>query len=322
MYIESVPNRGSPPCILLRESFRDGGKIRKRTLANLTNWPAHVVEGLRRLLQGGQVADAPAEFEITRSLPHGHVLATLGTLRRLGLDKLIATRRCRQRDLAVAMIVARIIAPGSKLALSRGLSAETSTDSLAGELGLTDATVEELYEAMDWLLARQDHIEQALADRHLRNGTVAAATMYFEGKTCSLGQFGHSRDDKKDKLQIVFGQVGKIRGRFDPRRGRSSATEGTEPGRVAPVGYEKGTGYYAIATGAVPDSHTTASTRRGSVPFVADVLPGSVPFSCDCVSAANVRSCWPPPRRVWPSSPRRCAARANRCGGRARSACG
>ena len=168
MYIESVPNRGSPPCILLRESFREGPKIRKKTLANLTNWPPHVVEGLRRILQGGQVADTPAQFEITRSLPHGHVLAALGTLRQVGMDKLIATRRCRQRDLAVAMIVARIIAPRSKLALSRGLSAETSTDSLAGELGLTDATVEELYEAMDWLLAGR-----ITSSRHSPTGTFA-----------------------------------------------------------------------------------------------------------------------------------------------------
>ena len=132
MYIESVPNRDSPPCLLLRESFRQAGKVRKRTLANLTQWPPDVVEGLRKLLRGGKVLDGPPDFDIIRSLPHGHVAATLGSLRKVGLDKLIAPRRSRQRDQVVAMIVARVIDPRSKLATARGLSGETAFTSLGG----------------------------------------------------------------------------------------------------------------------------------------------------------------------------------------------
>jgi len=136
MYIESVSNRSSPPCILLRESYRHGGKVRKRTLANLTQWPPKIVDGLRELIKGGKVALDGDGFEIERSLPHGHVAAVLGVLRGLELHKIIAPRRCRQRDLVVAMIVARIIDPRSKLATARGLSDETAFTSLGEVLGL------------------------------------------------------------------------------------------------------------------------------------------------------------------------------------------
>jgi transposase len=215
MYITSIANRGSPPCILLRESYREGGKTRNRTLANLTGWDPRVVQGLRSLLKGGQVLDGGG-FQIVRSLPHGHVAAVLGTLRQLGLDKIIASRPSRQRDLIVALIVARVIDPGSKLAAARGLCQQTASTSLGEVLGLTDADEEELYAAMDWLLPRQAHIEDALARRHLRDGTLVlydVTSSYFEGKTCPLAKFGHARDGKKDKLQIVFGLLCDVQGR-------------------------------------------------------------------------------------------------------------
>jgi len=216
MYITSVPNRGSPPCILLRESYRQAGKTRNRTLANLTDWPTHVVEGLRILLKGGQAVEAGGGFEIVRSLPHGHVAAVLGSLRQLGLDKIIASRPSRQRDLVIALIVARVIDPGSKLAAARGLCEQTAATSLGEVLVLTDADEQELYAAMDWLLPRQGRIEQALADRHLKDGTLVlydVTSSYFEGKACPLAQFGHSRDGKKDKLQIIFGLLCDVQGR-------------------------------------------------------------------------------------------------------------
>jgi len=217
MYITSVPNRDSPPCILLRESYRQRGKTRNRTLANLTHWPAPVVEGLRALLKGGCVVDAAGGgFQIVRSLPHGHVAAVLGTLRQLGLDKIIHSRPSRQRDLVVALIVARVLEPGSKLATARGLCEQTASTSLGEVLGLSDADEEDLYAAMDWLLPRQARIEDALARRHLRDRTLVlydVTSSYFEGKTCPLAQFGHSRDGKKDKLQIVLGLLCEVEGR-------------------------------------------------------------------------------------------------------------
>ena len=216
MYIESVPNRDSPPCVLLRESFRQGGKVRKRTVANLTHVPPDLVQGLRRLLQGGHVVEELPGFDIIRSLPHGHVAATLGVLRTVGLDKLIAPRHSRQRDLVVAMIVARVIDPRSKLATARGLSGETAFTSLGEVLGIGDAHADDLYAAMDWLLPRQQRIEEALGKRHLRDGTLVlydVTSTYFEGRTCPLAQFGHSRDGKKDKLQIVIGLLCDVEGR-------------------------------------------------------------------------------------------------------------
>jgi hypothetical protein len=216
MYIETVPNRNSPPCVLLRESFRQSGEVRKRTLANLTHWPTDLVEGLRGLLKGGKVIEELPDFDIIRSLPHGHVAATLGTVRKLGLDKLIAPRRSRQRDLVVAMIVARVIDPRSKLATARGLSGETAFTSLGEVLGISDADADDLYAAMDWLLPRQERIEEALGKRHLRDGTLVlydVTSTYFEGRTCPLAQFGHNRDGKKDKLQIVIGLLCDVAGR-------------------------------------------------------------------------------------------------------------
>ena len=217
MYIAAVPNRNSPPCILLRESYREGGKVRSRTLANLTHWPHEVVDGLRAILKGGVVVSEGGEgFEVVRSLPHGHVAAVLATLRKLALEKLIGSRRCRERDLVVGMIVARIIDPRSKLATARGLGQETAFTSLGEALGIVDADEDDLYGAMDWLLPRQARIEQALARRHLRDGTLVlydVTSSYFEGKTCPLARYGHSRDQKKGKLQIVFGLLCDVGGR-------------------------------------------------------------------------------------------------------------
>jgi hypothetical protein len=209
MHIEVVPNRNSKPCILLRESFREGGKVRKRTLANLSKLPQAAVEGLRVLLRGGSVVeDLSQSFEVIRSRPYGHVTAVLGTLRQLGLDHEISPERCPERDLVVAMIVARILEPCSKLATSRGLGEEAHLSTLVEELDLSQVDEAKLYAAMDWLFVRQATIEQRLARRHLQDGSLVlydVTSTYFEGRTCPLAQIGYSRDGKKGTLQIVFG---------------------------------------------------------------------------------------------------------------------
>lgn len=210
MYIATIPNRSSPPAILLRESYRQDGKVNTRTLANLTHWPPAQLEALRRVLRGDTLVAPEDAFEIIRSLPHGHVAAVLGTLRRLGLESLLAAQKSRQRDLVIAMIVARLIDPQSKLATARSWHPETAFTSLGQTLGVTAADARALYQAMDWLRRRQPQLETALAKRHLREGTLALydlTSTYFEGHTCPLAQFGHSRDGKKGKLQIVFGLV-------------------------------------------------------------------------------------------------------------------
>ena len=217
MYIEKVPNRNSPPCILLREASRDGKKIKKRTIANLSKWPEHIVEGLRSLLKGGTVLESIEDgFDIIRSLPHGHVAAVLNSLRRLGIDKIIDRKLSRMRSLVVAMIVSRIIDPRSKLATARGLDSETAFSSLAEECDIETIDEDELYEAMDWLLQRQERIEKSFAKRHLQEGTLVLydlTSTYFEGKTCPLALRGHSRDNKQGKLQIEFGLLCDVDGR-------------------------------------------------------------------------------------------------------------
>jgi len=212
MYVERIPNRNSPPAILLRESYRDGDKIRKRTLANLSDWPGAKIEALRRVLRGDAVAPVGREaLSMQRSLPHGHVAAALGTLRKLGLDRLLSQggRQPKQEvALCVAMIVARLIEPASKLATARLLDEETASCSLGQVLGLGAVDEQQLYGALDWLVEQQERIEKALARRHLKNGTLVlydVSSTYFEGRTCELAQFGHNRDGKHGKLQIVFG---------------------------------------------------------------------------------------------------------------------
>lgn len=209
MYIEAVPNRSSPPAILLRESYRDKGKVRKRTLCNLTNWPAHLIEGLRALLKDGSVLPPGIDaLTIRRSLPHGHVAAVLGTVRTIDLDRLLGPAGNRCRDLVLAMIVARLIAPASKLATARALDPATAAHSLGAVLGLGAVDEDELYTALDWLAERQPAIEAALARRHLEDGTLVlydVSSSYLEGRSCELASFGHNRDGKKGKLQIVYG---------------------------------------------------------------------------------------------------------------------
>ena len=206
MYIEAVPNRGSPPAILLRESFREDGRVRKRTLANLSAWPTPLVEGFRTLLKGG-VAVAADAVCVRRALPHGHAAAVLGTMRAIGLDRLLG-QPSDQRLAALALIASRLIAPASKLATTRELAADTAASSLGRLLGLGAVDEVELYRALDWLGARQGAIEAALARRHLQDGALVlydVSSSWLEGRCCELARFGHSRDGRKDKLQIVYG---------------------------------------------------------------------------------------------------------------------
>ena len=203
MYVETVPNRNSRPAVLLREGWREGGRVRKRTLANLTDWPAEKVDSLRRVLKGQRLVSPEDAFTIERSLPHGHVDALLAMTRRLGLDRLIAPKRSPERDRVLAMVVQRLLHPASKLATPR----RWHTTTLAQELDLGDADEDALYEAMDWLLARQERIERRLAQRHLHEGAPVFADVsgsYYEGRTCPLMRFGYNRDGKRAKPQVVY----------------------------------------------------------------------------------------------------------------------
>jgi len=212
MYIDTIPNRNSPPAVLLREGWREGGKVRKRTLANLSHWPKHKVEALRRLLKDEPLISAQQALTIQRSLPHGHVQAVLGVIRRLGLDSLIASKHSRRRDLVVAMVAQRLIDPCSKLASTR----LWHTTTLAQELAVEDAGVDELYDALDWLLERQGRIEKKLARRHLGEGATAlydVTSSYYEGHTCALARWGHNRDRKAGTFCIVYGVMTDADGR-------------------------------------------------------------------------------------------------------------
>ena len=208
MYIEAVPNRSSPPAILLRESYREDGKVKKRTLANLTNWPRDKIEGLRRVLRDETLVSADDALECVRSLPHGHVVEVLGSLKKLELDRLIASKRSAERDRVLALIVQRILAPGSKLSTARALAPETATSTLGEVLGISGCTEDDLYAAMDWLAQRQQALESKLAARHLQEGSLILydiTSTWFEGRMCPLARIGHSRDGKKGTLQIVIG---------------------------------------------------------------------------------------------------------------------
>jgi transposase len=210
MYIATVPNRNSPPAILLRESFREDGKVRNRTLANLSDWPKEKIEALRQVLKG-DVAGGPSlpdAFDVIRSLPHGHVAAVLATMKQLGVDVLLDPKATRSRQSVLTMIAIRILEPGSKLAAARALDAETRHSTLSEELKLEHVDEDDLYEAMDWLLPRQAQIEASLAKRHLSEGTLVlydVTSTYFEGHTCPLAKYGHSRDERRNNPQIVFG---------------------------------------------------------------------------------------------------------------------
>lgn len=209
MYIEAVPNRNSPPAILLRESYRENGKVRKRTLCNLSDWPTEHIEGLRGVLKGGTVIPGDRDaFTVVRSLPHGHVAAALGTARKIGLDRVLGPDGNRCRDLVLALLLGRILDPASKLATARALSPATATSSLGDTLGLGEVDEDELYRALDWLLERQPAIETALAKRHLSSATLVlydVSSSYMEGRCCPLAKRGYSRDGRKGTLQIVYG---------------------------------------------------------------------------------------------------------------------
>jgi len=224
MYVESVPNRNSPPAILLRQSRREGGKTVKRTLANLSDWPQDKIELLRRLLRDELPGDPQALFQTRQTLPHGHVEAVLMTVRRLGLESILASKPSRERDLVTAMIAGRVLHPCSKLATVR----DWRTTTLAEELSLRDATEDELYQAMDWLLERKQRIEKKLAARHLKEGSLVlydVSSSYYEGHCCPLARFGYGRDGKKGLPIVVYGLL------TDPR-GRPVAVE-VYPGNTA-----------------------------------------------------------------------------------------
>ena len=248
-HVETIPNRNSPPAILLRKAWREGKRIRKQTLANLTHLPPELVEGIRRVLKGGVVLTSPHEaFVVQRSLPHGHVAAVLGLCRQLGLPRLLYRTAGRTRELALAGLIARVLAPASKLATARQLSPDTAASSLGAVLGLGAVSGNEVLNMLDWLLKRQPWIERGLARRYLKDATLVLYDMtssYLEGRCCPLARFGHNRDGKRGKQQIAIGllctgegcpiavevfagntadpatvatQVAKLKGRFGVRR--------------------------------------------------------------------------------------------------------
>ncbi len=208
MYVAVVPNRSSRPAILLRESYRDGASVKNRTLANLSDWAPEKIEALRAALRGDKLVPAGEGMEIVRALPHGHVAAALGMARQIGLDELLPDGPERQRDLALALIVERLIDPASKLATARALDETTAINSLGVTLGLGEVNAKEVYAVLDWLGMAQPSIEDALARQHLRDGTLVlydVSSSYVEGHCCELADFGHSRDGRPDKMQIVYG---------------------------------------------------------------------------------------------------------------------
>src|ERR1700737_275384 len=209
MYVAVVPNRGSPPAILLRESYREAGKTKNRTLANLSRWPAERIEQLRAVLRGDKLLPAAEAVEIVRALPHGHVLAALGTARRIALEAVLPRRAPQpRRDLALALIVARLLEPAAKLATARMLDPATASHSLGEMLGLGKVAAKEVYAALDWLGREQPFIEAKLARRHLKDGALLlydVTSTYLEGRCCELAQYGYSRGHRGDRPQIVIG---------------------------------------------------------------------------------------------------------------------
>src|SRR5882724_3308854 len=196
MYVAVVPNRSSRPAVLLRESYRDGAKVKNRTLANLSDWPAEQIETLRAALRGDKLVPAGEGLDILRALPHGHVAAALGTARRIGLDRLLPRALERRRQLALALIVARLIDPAAKLATARALDRTTAIHSLGATLGLGPVSAKEVYATLDWLGMAQAAIEAALARRHLADGTLVlydVSASHVEGRCCELARFGHPR---------------------------------------------------------------------------------------------------------------------------------
>ena len=233
MYVETVPNRNSKPAILLREGWREGRRVRKRTIANLSAWPAAKIDLLRRVLRDEPLAAPGEAFAVERSLPHGHVEVVLEAMRRLGMAALLDRRRSPRRDGALALIAERVLRPASKLATARLLGDST----LAGELGLGAVDEDALHEAMDWLGERQERIERRLARRRLAEGGQAlydASSSYCEGRACPLARFGHSRDGKRGRPVVVHGLLADAEGRPVAVRAHpgNTADPSTLPGEV------------------------------------------------------------------------------------------
>ena len=211
MHIHIVPNRGSPPTVLLRESFREGASVRKRTLANLSSLPMAQIEAIRAVLRGVEICPVAQCFEIMATRAHGHVQAVAAAMQRLGFASLIASKPCRERERVLAMVASRILAPSTKLATTRWWH----TTTLAEDFGVVDASEDHLYDAMDWLLKRQDAIQKKLATRHLGAGGLVLydlSSSYFEGSTCPLAKLGYSRDGKRGTLQVNYGLLTDARG--------------------------------------------------------------------------------------------------------------
>ena len=211
MHVHIVPNRGSPPTVLLRESYREGSRVAKRTLANLSSLSVAQIEAIRAALRGEALQPLAHNFEIIASHSHGHVQATALSLQRLGMAGMIGSKPCRQRDLVLAMVASRIVAPHTKLATTRWWH----TTTLAQDLAVADASEDDLYAAMDWLLARQDAIQKKLAARHLSEGALVLydlSSSYFEGNCCPLAKLGYSRDGKRGLLQVNYGLLTDARG--------------------------------------------------------------------------------------------------------------
>ena len=209
--IDVIPNQYGTRAVLLRKTWCEGRRVRHKTVANLSGLDPAVVDGFRAVLRGGVVLDDPRKaFAIRRSLPHGHVAAVLGTMRSLGMARILGRKAERMRDLALAAVAARIIGPASKLATARALDPETASTSLGSLLGLGPVSGNEVLDMLDWLLKRQPWIERSLANRCLKDGTLIlydVSSSYLEGSKCTLAAFGHNRDGKKGKRQIVFGML-------------------------------------------------------------------------------------------------------------------
>jgi transposase len=211
MYVATIPNRGSRPTIIIREGYRENGKVKNRTIANITHWPKEKIEALRLVLKGVTVAEVDNLFKKLESRHHGHIQAVLTTVKRLGLDRLISSKPSRERNIIVAVIVARICEPDSKLAMTRWWQDTT----LPALIDIEDVDEDDIYKAMDWLLGRQKRIEKKLAGRHLGDGDLVLydlTSSYFEGEKCPLATRGKSRDRKKGTLQVNYGLVADRRG--------------------------------------------------------------------------------------------------------------
>ena len=279
MFIARVPNRNSPPAILLRESYRENGKVKTRTLANLSKLPVSAIEVLKRSLKGQQLVPLDGTLDIVASPHHGHVEAVLQALRRLGLARLIDSRPSRERDLVVAMIAARILAPHTKLATTRWWHDTT----LPADLGVEDADESDLYAAMDWLLERQGRIEKKLAARHLEEDALALydlSSSYFEGTTCPLAAFGHNRDGKKGKRQVNYGLLTSAQGvpvAVSVFEGNTADPE-TLLGQVQRVRKTFGVGSFAIVgdRGMITQTQIDALQGQDGVVWITALRPAAI----------------------------------------------